>query len=159
MPSTLIPLAGAMEPDDGDETVEDDDALEDAKPDDEPEASDDDEADGKPATTAPVDQVQSTALNGAQIQSLVQIVAEVTDGTMTIEAAEALIRISFPAVADSAIAALIAALAIKPTKPKPTAPPPSAPGTQPPKPEPPPSDDGEPPPQKPVPKPPTKPKA
>jgi HK97 family phage portal protein len=132
MPSTLVPLSGATEPDDGDETL----------PEEVDEGGDTQEVDpvedpatGKPKPTVkpgdsmdasvPVDQVQGTALNGSQITALVAIAQSVGTGDLSVDAAEAIIRISFPAVADAAIAALtqaLTAMGVKP-KPKPVVPP------------------------------------
>lgn len=61
--------------------------------------------------------VQATALNGAQIAALLDIVARVATGEISVETAEALVRISFPLVADAAVELLMAALAKQPVKP------------------------------------------
>jgi hypothetical protein len=123
MPSTLVPLSGATV-DGGDETM----------PEEVDEGGDTQEIEpvdttGKPKPpvtpsdamdhAVPVDQVQGTALNGAQITALLTIAQSVGTGDLSVDAAEALIRISFPSVADAAIDALTAALTAMGVKPKP----------------------------------------
>jgi hypothetical protein len=121
MPSTLIPMAGA-EPD-GDETLGAVDEEGNPIP----------GADGQPlppggTTDGPLDAVQATALNGTQISSLQAIVDAVATEAITVEVAEAMIRISFPAVSEEALTGLMAALKKMPTK-KPE--PPPMPGVKP----------------------------
>ena len=74
-----------------------------------------------PVPAVPAEQVQATALNGAQIQSLLSIVQSVADGTLSTEAAEAVVRIAFPSAAEAAVDALLSALAKMPRKPQPEA--------------------------------------
>jgi HK97 family phage portal protein len=134
MPSTLVPLSGATEMDDGDETDTDagNEAVDEGG--DTQEVDPVDPSKPKPTVTAgdamdaavPVDAVQGTALNGAQITALVAIAQAVAAGDLSVEAAEALIRISFPAVADRAIADLTQALTSMGVKPKPKPVPPVA---------------------------------
>lgn len=133
--SAVVPLSQVSEIPDGDETLP---AGEDG------EVDDDLADDGATVTTGPkpvidpaaADQVQGTALNGAQITALAAIVQAVAAGEMSVDAAEALIRISFPAVAASAIADLTRALEAMAAKPKPVIKPepkpPEPPGTKPP---------------------------
>lgn len=128
MPSTLIPMTGA-EPD-GDETLGAVDEEGNPIP----------GADGQPlppggTTDGPLDAVQTTALNGTQISSLQAIVDAVGTEAITVEVAEAMIRISFPAVSEEALTGLMAALKKMPTK-KPEPPPmpgmkPGLPGAKP----------------------------
>ena len=66
-----------------------------------------DAEEGAEGTPIPPDQpVQSTALNGAQIASLLKIVQEVAIGNITRETAEKLIAVSFPSITPEEIAAL-----------------------------------------------------
>ena len=51
--------------------------------------------------------VQSTALNGAQIKSLVEIVQQVAAGLLTLETARALIKAAFPIMSDEQIEAIL----------------------------------------------------
>lgn len=67
--------------------------------------------------------VQASALNGAQIQSLLNVVQLVSDRTIDVPTAQAIVRISFPLIADAAVAELVRALGklpAKPAAPKPT---------------------------------------
>jgi len=61
--------------------------------------------------------VQATALNGAQITALLDIVARVATGEISKDTAEALVRISFPLVADEAVRMLMTALEKQPVNP------------------------------------------
>jgi hypothetical protein len=82
-----------------------------------------DQAKVKPTVAAA--NVQQTAMNGAQVDSLVALIESVADGTLTLKTAETAIRIAFPAVPEGDIAALIAALKASPKvkiKPQPTTP-------------------------------------
>lgn len=72
------------------------------------------ELSGKP--TDDVGGVQSTALNGAQISALLDIVARVTSGEITAAIAESLVRISFPLVAEQSVSMLMRAIEAAPTK-------------------------------------------
>jgi hypothetical protein len=54
--------------------------------------------------------VQKTALNGAQIASLVELATAVADGTLSEDVAAIIIKISLPEISDEDITALIAAL-------------------------------------------------
>ena len=68
-------------------------------------ATTDKDADGKPiipsATGEPVEgDIQKQALNGAQVSSLLEIVANITSGILTKESAKAIIKASFPTFTD-----------------------------------------------------------
>lgn len=72
--------------------------------------------------------VQATALNGAQIASLVQVVIAVTEDTMPSDTAKAALKGSFPLMGEALISEIIDPLDVfkaKRKKEKPTAPPPS----------------------------------
>lgn len=67
--------------------------------------------------------VQATALNGAQVTALLAIIEAVTSGTMPVEAAAAAIGAAFPALTDPEIAAIIDPLrGYEPPAPEPLAP-------------------------------------
>jgi HK97 family phage portal protein len=61
----------------------------------------------EPSTGAPATDVQATALNGAQITSLVQIVEAVTAGTIPIATAAGMIAASFPTLTTEQINAIL----------------------------------------------------
>ena len=61
---------------------------------------------------ATLQDVQAAALNGAQIASLVQIAQLVGDGTLTRDAARAIIVASFPSLSDDKIEAIVSALEV-----------------------------------------------
>lgn len=63
---------------------------------------------GDSGGTDPGAQVQQLALNGAQIKSLLEIVQAVESGTMGEAGARAVIKASFPALADDEVDALVA---------------------------------------------------
>lgn len=65
--------------------------------------------DAQPAT-APGEVVADTALNGAQVQSLVSIVSQVAQGQIPVASAEPIIRASFPAIAEKAIQSIVSPL-------------------------------------------------
>jgi phage gp29-like protein len=62
--------------------------------------------------------VQDTALNGAQISSLLLITDKLAQGLYPVAAAEAIIRASFPALSDQQIKSIIGPLAKAPKKPQ-----------------------------------------
>ena len=62
------------------------------------------------AAAAPVSDVQSTALNGAQVTSLVDLAAQVSAGTLPIETARAIAAAAFPLVDKADIDAIFAPL-------------------------------------------------
>lgn len=66
-------------------------------------------ADGQPAA-APGEVVADTALNGAQVQSLVSIVSQVAQGQIPVASAEPIIRASFPAIAEKVIQSIVSPL-------------------------------------------------
>lgn len=59
------------------------------------------------ATDTPVDAVQDAALNGAQVDSLRQIIADVAAGAIPPDTAQALIAAAFPLVSSEEIASMI----------------------------------------------------
>ena len=65
--------------------------------------------------------VADTALNGAQISSLVQILAAVTSGAMPVDSARPLILAAFPSFDDARVDAMLAPLRVI-TPPAPAAP-------------------------------------
>jgi HK97 family phage portal protein len=75
------------------------------------------------AEVGPIDDadVQSLALNGAQIASLLDIVRQVAEGTLPVESAKGTIAASFPALSDSQIEAILAPLSGFTPAPDPTA--------------------------------------
>jgi HK97 family phage portal protein len=84
--------------------------------------------------------VQDTALNGAQISSLLEVVAAVSDGTLSPEGAVALILAAFPGIDEAEAKKIVAGINEKPPEPAPApgAPPPpagDAPAADPPQPE------------------------
>lgn len=84
--------------------------------------------------------VQDTALNGAQVSALLEIVAQISEGLLTVEGAIAIMRVAFPTI-DEAEARRIAEGAIaKPPEPDPAAPAPGADGENPPPADPPKTD-------------------
>ncbi len=66
-----------------------------------------------PAGAAQAGEVQATALNGAQIASIVSVCQQVTAGTLTRPAAKELLAISFPTVDSTRLDRLVDALEIK----------------------------------------------
>lgn len=86
---------------------------------------DDDEA-------SEVDDLQATALNGAQVTSMVQIVEQVAAGTIPKKSAKAMIKASFPLVTDAEVNAIIDPIEEKPILiPSPTTDPAAPPVTTP----------------------------
>ncbi|MBE7197468.1 MAG: phage portal protein, partial [Parafilimonas terrae] len=78
-------------------------------------------AEAAPADDTP-DPVQVSAIQNAQLASLLETVAALSEGGLTVPAAKAALRISFPALSDAQIDALLDPLA-KPEKPPTTEPP------------------------------------
>lgn len=76
------------------------------------EAGDKDVLDSLPvdASAAPVDAVADTALNGAQVTSLVEILANVSSGALPIESAKPLILAAFPSFDDARVESMLAPL-------------------------------------------------
>lgn len=66
---------------------------------------------------APVEDVQATALNGAQVDSLVSIITSVSEGKLTAATARPLIQAAFPLIPAEQVNAMLAG--IKPTEPAP----------------------------------------
>ncbi|MCY2962745.1 MAG: phage portal protein [Planctomycetota bacterium] len=84
--------------------------------------------DPAPSPATPVDpaaDVQAQALNGAQVQSLAEIIAQVTAGAMPLETARAMIAASFPLLTVVQIAAIVDPLTDFEPKPAPSATPPA----------------------------------
>jgi HK97 family phage portal protein len=78
-----------------------------------------------PAATEVTD-VQATAMNGAQIASLLQIITAVTAGTLPADSAKGLIGASFPVLTTDQVDAILTPLAtFKPAGETPAAPPPT----------------------------------
>lgn len=70
----------------------------------------------KPATAAPTEDVQATALNGAQVSALADLAAQVASGTLPLGTAQAIATAAFPAVDAAIINSIFAPLAnFKPT--------------------------------------------
>jgi len=68
-------------------------------------------------TAAATGDVQAAALNGAQVQALVELVTQVADGKMPRASAEAIARASFPTVAPDVLAGIFSPLdGFKPTQ-------------------------------------------
>jgi hypothetical protein len=82
--------------------------------------------------------VAATALNGAQVSSLLLLLASVADGSLAVEAAILAIRAAFPTISETDARAMVTAQAgLEPPAPKPGPPPPPAsPSDPPPPPEP-----------------------
>ncbi len=79
--------------------------------------------------------VQDTAMNGAQVSSLIQIVESAASGAFPKETAQAIIQASFPALGQEQITAIISPIQVKEPNPAPlpvvgTVPPPAAPGKE-----------------------------
>lgn len=84
------------------------------------------------ATAAPVADVQQTALNGAQVSSLLEIATQVGLGQLPIETARALIAAAFPGLSDQQVNAIIGPLdGFKPQQPEAPATPAAKPQAQP----------------------------
>jgi hypothetical protein len=83
--------------------------------------------DATAAATAPSVDVAATALNGAQIASLVDLVAQVGAGTIPVDSAKAIANASFPFLSPQVIAQIFDAITPA-LVPAPLAPPESAPG-------------------------------
>lgn len=62
------------------------------------------------ANAAPVDAVADTALNGAQVTSLVEILANVSGGALPIDSAKSLILAAFPSFDDARVESMLAPL-------------------------------------------------
>lgn len=76
-----------------------------------------------PVGAAPAGDVAKTALNGAQVQALVQILGEVAAGRLSPEAAVLAILQAFPDFDEAAVRAMVKAIEIKPpSEPAPVAP-------------------------------------
>lgn len=95
--SVAVPAFGAM---DGDINADPDAEEGDGQP---------PAADGQPAA-APGEVVADTALNGAQVQSLVSIVSQVAQGQIPVASAEPIIRASFPAISEQVIKSIVSPL-------------------------------------------------
>jgi phage gp29-like protein len=67
-----------------------------------------DSAQGATEVAAPAEDVQQTALNGAQISSLVQLVQEVVAGTLPLESALQLLTIAFPNISQDSARTILA---------------------------------------------------
>ena len=91
-------------------------------------AGDDDQDAPAPEVPASAD-VQATALNGAQVDSLAGIIDKVTAGAMSRETAAAFIAIAFPTVTAEQIAALLAGIVVKEPIEEPPSPPAKPPKT------------------------------
>lgn len=77
------------------------------------------EAPVAPDASPQTDSVQNTALNGAQVTSLLEIVQQVTGGLLPIEAARGLIQAAFPALSTEAVNAILDPLeGFKPQQPE-----------------------------------------
>ena len=72
--------------------------------------------DGDGVVVGEGDDVQKTALNGAQIKSIVDMVAAVAAGDMSKESALAVIKIAFPNISDAEIAQLTSGMEKIPAK-------------------------------------------
>ena len=84
------------------------------------------EGDGLPTDAIPTGDVQATALNGAQIKSLVEVVQSVAAGELPIASAIQLVMISFPTVTEEQARALLSpSEGFVASAPQPTSPPPS----------------------------------
>lgn len=79
-----------------------------------------------PATVGPTGDVQATALNGAQVEALKAIIAEVAIGNLPAATARPLILASFPGVAESLVDAMLSGLnGFTPPQPEAPQPPPA----------------------------------
>jgi HK97 family phage portal protein len=68
--------------------------------------------------------VQATALNGAQVTSLQEMLQAVADGTLPLESVRAAISAAFPTLSEEQVSAMVAPLMnFEPVKPEPVAPP------------------------------------
>jgi len=75
---------------------------------------------GAPASGAAADtEVQQTALNGAQVASLLQIAQSVADGTLTPESALPIMQIAFPASDPNKLREIVANIKVKEPAPEP----------------------------------------
>jgi hypothetical protein len=77
--------------------------------------------------------IQDTALNGAQVQSLVEIVSQVVAGQLPADSAAAIIAAAFPNLDSEEIGQIISPIAAftpKPTEPTPDQPPPNGDGAK-----------------------------
>ena len=61
----------------------------------------------QPEATAPTDEIAKTALNGAQISSMISIIEKVTDGTLPKGSAQAIISAAFPTIPTATISAIL----------------------------------------------------
>lgn len=78
----------------------------------------------KPTGTPAVTEIQETALNGTQIESLLQIITSITQGLLPPESGKAAIQASFPTLSQDAVNSIISPLiGFKPTSLEPPAPP------------------------------------
>ena len=108
------PMTGGVEMEDSEE----DDAEDDAEDSDEME----NESNGKPSKSKPLppsDNVQAQALNGAQLDSIANVLNQVSTGALPKEAASVLIKLALPTADAKAIDAMLASAASH----KPPAPP------------------------------------
>jgi HK97 family phage portal protein len=87
------------------------------------------------AAPAEVDAVQDTALNGAQVASMLAIVSQVTAGALPVDTARALIVASFPTLSEAQVSAIVGPLEnFKPAAPPTEAKPPEPESKDPPEP-------------------------
>jgi len=96
-----------------------------------PEAEGDEAATPTDAAAGATTAVADTALNGAQVQSLVEIVTLVGTGEMSPETAVAVILVAFPSVDEAEARRIVSNVEVKPPAPEPAAPPPPAPAPEP----------------------------
>lgn len=120
-----------------------------AEPDgDEAETSASEKPTAAPGAEVQADDVQSQALNGAQISSLVEVIQNVRDGVIPAGSAKALLAAAFPALSAETIASIVDPIEVSEPEPDPSQPPPGKPPKPPapadaPEPEPDPEPDAE----------------